>query len=1520
MSRLRHTIRNVNVYWWNARYFCVSKWGIDPQPHLQSAGWASLAFILFLSIAVSSFTPKSLADNTGQYAASDVIGEFNAAGGSSYPAPTNQYGMGPSDVITDPANHRLFVDDGSNSRILVYLLNNSNQLVSNVPDYVFGQPDLTTNPLSESGSEPTTASSIQNSIGMAYDPTSQTLFVTDASEDRVLVFNMSGTLSNNMAASYELGEPNFTTNANTNLCNTGTVSSTTLRDPMALAYDATNKYLFVADGCDNRVLMFDLSSGITNGMAASHVLGEANFTTSTGGATQALMKNATGLAYDATDQYLFVSDSAINQIPSYGNNRILVYSISGGIADGMNASYVLGQTNFTNNTNALTASGLNSPGGLDYVASTKQLFVADTSNSRILDFNLTSGIVDGMNASNVIGEPNFTTNNSFPIPAITRSSLSQPQGVSYDLSTKLLYVTDGTNTRVMVFDLSSGITNGMNASNELGQTDFNGNPTYTSGTFNDYGHFLNQFVSYPFGTAIDPAHHRLFVSDSGNNRVLVYGLDANDNLTNHVAVNVLGEPDFTTTTSQTAQQNTIVCPGNVAYDGGRNYLFAIDTCSHRILVYDLSSGITNFMNATYVIGQTSFTANGSGLSQSSFGNLNGGLVYDPTTKYLYVDDATNNRVMVFNTSSLSSGMNASYVLGQLLYTTSTAAVSQSGVDDPSALAVDPQHQLLFVADGSGAGRVSVFNIGSISNDMNASYVLGETGFTSSNSPADTGGTPDAKSFTPYGLAYDTVNQRLFVEDNFGNRVLSFDLAGGITNDMAASAEIGEPNFTTSTSPLTINKYNFLYPTGGSEAYDTTNNHLYVTDGSNSRVLMYYIANLADINDTPNVGDVYNQNLVSQTQGTATYSMVSGTLPTGLSFNTSTGNLSGTVTTAGTYTFTLAVSDNNGPDGIFATAKQYSVTVGTGGSNNGGGGGGNNNGGSGGGNNSGGGSQPGPGGSSGGSSPPQTTVTTPDGLVVNINLENGQTIPLSSYNVTFTPEPNKDVSLKQVAVYENGQLVYTALPDQSGNARWNWQPSSSGPADLKFVVTDSIGRQSTQLVSVTVNSKSSSPTPVIITPAADNTVRKSNILDDLTRFVGSLPNVVVQHIPYVLFLLLFVDVVLLARRVLRELHEWRVQQTLLKQAKNVNLLKTTFVQLTSHYLRTPITIIKGGAEMLAPDAASAEVTSKLKNAADELGKNIESLVEQAQANDKDPVAMFVGSNSPERNILFQPIVFVPIVLIGVVCLIFDYLVRRAGTFSLGTVALIEQAAAFSICVLLLYSTYRYWRLKRRDNHELKNILESELTLGTKRDNLITEASIQLADKLDYFDNLLEKIPKPDAKKFITKGTKQLDDVVSRFQIAKLLQGVRSDTIATSETLGMLLKPLEAALQDELSKQGMSLQFNESDTVPVPDTKLITYVLQGIIQNAIAYKREPGKIVIATKANSMTISDQGIGIPENRLSMLFQPFFKAEGAETFSHEGMGFSLHLDKLILTYLGGDITVASTENVGTTVTLTLRS
>lgn len=95
------------------------------------------------------------------------------------------------------------------------------------------------------------------------------------------------------------------------------------------------------------------------------------------------------------------------------------------------------------------------------------------------------------------------------------------------------------------------------------------------------------------------------------------------------------------------------------------------------------------------------------------------------------------------------------------------------------------------------------------------------------------------------------------------------------------------------------------------------------------------------------------------------------------------------------------------------------------------------------------------------------------------------------------------------------------------------------------------------------------------------------------------------------------------------------------------------------------------------------------------------------------------------------------------------------------------------------------------------------------------------------------------------------------------------------------------------------------------------LTNIIQNSIKYS--DNKEVLATLSSSdsqffIEISDQGIGIPEDDMRYIFEPFFR--GSNTMPYKGYGIGLPLAARIVKLHGGELKVFSKPNVGTKVTL----
>ncbi len=727
----------------------------------------------------------------------------------------NRWGLNnPTGMVFDAAHHRLFVSDATNNRVLIYTLNTDNTLPDRMPDYVLGQANFVSN------SATVTQSGMSNPAGLAYDGVSNRLFVADNTNRRVLIFDVSST-TNGQNAIHVLGQANFTSNVST-------TTQSGMNAPSALALDETGNRLFVGETNNRRVTVFDVTTTtIADGQNAIHVLGQANFTSSVVSNTQSGINIATGLAYDSANSRLFVSQS--------GNNRVSIFDVAS-ITDGENAVSVLGQTTFTGTAAASTQAGMSAPRGLVYDNSGERLFVAQSGNNRVTVYTVTTTVANGAAAINVLGQSTFTAGSA----TTTQAGLSGPQvALAYDSGNNMLYVPDSSNNRVMIFDVAS-ITDGENAVNVLGQSDgtslSNPQPLYTKAGTNDSP---NRFgFSSAYNVALDTVHHRFFMADRGNNRVLVYNLNNDNTFPDRVPDYVLGQSTFTSNAAAVTQSG-MTAPSSLAYDSTRDWLFVGQDAAHRVTVYDVGS-ITDGESAIHVLGQADFTSSGSTTTQSGM-NTPQALAYDSANQRLFVGIFSTARVLVFDVASITDGENAVNVLGQSSYTSTSFTVSQSSTVSPGGLLYDGDHNRLFVA---GNNRVIVFDVTDITNGENGVALLGQSNYASSTAATTQSGMNGAA-----GLAYDRVNQRLFVGNYLASRITVYDVAA-ITDGEDATHVLGQYNFTSTGASTTANGLSL--PQG--LAYDEGNQLLYVAEASNHRVSVFDVepdaAPLANAAGTP----------------------------------------------------------------------------------------------------------------------------------------------------------------------------------------------------------------------------------------------------------------------------------------------------------------------------------------------------------------------------------------------------------------------------------------------------------------------------------------------------------------------------------------------------------------------------------------------------------------------------------------------------------------------------------------------
>ena len=451
----------------------------------------------------------------------------------------------------------------------------------------------------------------------------------------------------------------------------------------------------------------------------------------------------------------------------------------------------------------------------------------------------------------ILGQPDAETK----VIGLAANHTARRLGLAVDEENQRLFASDGMNNRVLVFDIRpENLRTGMDAFLVLEQKDF---------TSNEPGLSADKFRR-PSGLAYDRDNQRLFVSDNGNRRVLVF--DARPEVLESFAAagDVMGQPDFESSTPR--KDLSGFATGGLSYDDKTDRLFIAEQVSRiehmRITVYDVAPGksLTN-AKPLAVPGKPGFGAYDPIVSreQSVWPRL-GSASIDPERQLLVATEGYpgGNRAIIWDISPerLRNGLPAVEVVGHLNDDGHTDFERRSANDRatprniyPRDVELDPIDHRLFAIDQYN-NRVLVWQLDSQNRvlDRDAKWVYGQPDLYSGELYPI--GPTTIK--IPLAVTYDPHHKRAFVSDGWGNRIMVFDAhPDRLKNGPGAIAVLGQPDFTSTTPATSRAGINLdtrvgtgitpTRPRGTGLAYDPVHDRVFVSDGGNNRVLVYDVA-------------------------------------------------------------------------------------------------------------------------------------------------------------------------------------------------------------------------------------------------------------------------------------------------------------------------------------------------------------------------------------------------------------------------------------------------------------------------------------------------------------------------------------------------------------------------------------------------------------------------------------------------------------------------------------------------------
>ena len=233
-----------------------------------------------------------------------------------------------------------------------------------------------------------------------------------------------------------------------------------------------------------------------------------------------------------------------------------------------------------------------------------------------------------------------------------------------------------------------------------------------------------------------------------------------------------------------------------------------------------------------------------------------------------------------------------------------------------------------------------------------------------------------------------------------------------------------------------------------------------------------------------------------------------------------------------------------------------------------------------------------------------------------------------------------------------------------------------------------------------------------------------------------------------------------------------------------------------------------------------------------------------------------------------------------------------------------------------------------------VVIQDITEHTKLDTMRTEFVADVSHELKtpitsilgYSDTLLEDECDPEtSKKFLRRISTQANRMAELVSDLLTLSRYDADMMKNKKDefdLGELVKNVYDSLSFEIDKKKQKAECFVTANVPnvVADKAGIERVVVNILSNAIKYTPENGeiKIYVGFVYNDAYIKviDNGIGIPEEDLSKVFERFYRVDKARTREMGGTGLGLSIAKEILDKNNSKIDIKSKLGKGTEVVI----
>ncbi len=436
------------------------------------------------------------------------------------------------------------------------------------------------------------------------------------------------------------------------------------------------------------------------------------------------------------------------------------------------------------------------------------------------------------------------------------------------------------------------------------------------------------------------------------------------------------------------------------------------------------------------------------------------------------------------------------------------------------------------------------------------------------------------------------------------------------------------------------------------------------------------------------------------------------------------------------------------------------------------------------------------------------------------------------------------------------------------------------------------------------------------------VRTPEKVKGLKAILARVPVFIAKSIPYSLVLILLALAIMYSYQAMREYRQLSVYHAAITRIVNTKESIDSYLAITTHYLNTPVAIMGGAVELLESlkkisATKASSLKSKIKRFNDAAsGLLTSNQVSNAQSSNDEKL---VKHEQPSP--LKAKAVWVPSVIALGLLLLANALFMYADVFNKSPYRILVEFGLYGLGVFLVALAYRYRNFMAATKDIAKKQLAMESQLYQRRQSFIPEAIKVVTEHYEDLEIAGEPLKKiPEAKLFLN-GLNMLGGIRDGLSNIKKFANFEAEAPLFDVTTYM-----QKAVHAQSAKAGDKKITFDANIAPglvgYIQPEAARQIVDSLLDNAVKFSKEGGHIQVSAyqRLNKLvfSVSDDGVGISENKLPSLLKPFSRGTDSMEYNYEGLGLGLYTDKIITNRLGGTLSIQSELGKGTIVTITI--